>query len=110
MFHIAGAIKRPPLWLITCPFSPYLNSELGPHLGRSRTQKGFYMIPVVPKVLAADRQGGHYRVAVRKALAKCRGSFGTIILEKKAPIELIGRIEKYRKAGNPDLCSLSAGS
>jgi hypothetical protein len=43
------------------------------------------MIPVVAKVLAADRQGGHYRVAVRIALAKCRGSFDTVTLEKKAP-------------------------
>jgi hypothetical protein len=42
------------------------------------------MIPVVPKVLAADRQGGHYRVAVGIALAKCRGSFDAVTLEKKA--------------------------
>lgn len=44
------------------------------------------MIPVVPKVLAADRQGAHYHVAVRSALAKCRGSFDTVTVEKNAPI------------------------
>jgi hypothetical protein len=44
------------------------------------------MIPVVPKVLAADRQGDHCCVAVRTALAKAQGSFDAVTVKKKAPI------------------------
>jgi hypothetical protein len=44
------------------------------------------MVPHLPNVLAADGQGGRYRVSVRSALAKCRGSFDSVTLEKKAPI------------------------
>jgi hypothetical protein len=46
------------------------------------------MIPIVPKFLASDQQGDHHGVAIRIriAIAKCRGWFDHVTLEKKAPI------------------------
>jgi hypothetical protein len=44
------------------------------------------MIPIVPKFLASDRRGDHHGVAIRNAIAKCRGWFDHVTLEKKAPI------------------------
>ena len=44
------------------------------------------MIPMVPKFLASDQQGDHHGMAIRIAIAKCRGWFDHVALEKKAPI------------------------
>ncbi len=42
------------------------------------------MIPMVPKFLASDQHGDHHGMAIRIAIAKCRGWFDHVALEKKA--------------------------
>src|ERR1700719_4479168 len=49
------------------------------------------MIRIVPKFPASDRQGDHHGVAIRIAIAKCRGWFDHVTLEEKA---LVGEVLK----------------